>query len=133
MKGFWSLPQAAPILVRHLTAYAELFYQDLDEAQQNFRGKVIAVVVIAHAALFAMLMICAAIVAAYWDTPQRMQALYWMIAFFVLVACIALGYLLRMARAQPRPFDALRKEWAIDRDMIAELVAEKEADDDSES
>jgi uncharacterized membrane protein YqjE len=133
MKGLWSLPQAAPIIVRHITAYAELFYQDLDEAQQNFRGRMLAFMVIAHSALFMLLMICTAVVAAWWDTSHRMAAIYWMIGCFAFIACVALGYLLRMKRSQPRPFDALRKEWAIDREMIDELVAEKEAEDDAES
>ncbi len=122
MSGLWSLPQAAPIVFRHLGAYAELAAQDLAVSREQFRIRIGSMMLAFVAALFALLMMCVAIVAAGWDTPYRMTAVYALTAFFVAIAIGAGIYFNRARLRQPPLFAAVRREWAIDRVILGRML-----------
>ena len=124
MSGWWSLPQAAPILLRHLSAYAELVERDLAVAQRQIGARLAAIAVVGLAGLFTLLLICAAVIAATWDTPQRMTALYCMIGFFAMSLLIAVGYLSRINAQSDALFATVKREWALDRVVLDRLLAE---------
>ncbi|HTP38802.1 MAG TPA: hypothetical protein VMI92_04445 [Steroidobacteraceae bacterium] len=126
MNGIWSLPQAAPILMRHLGAYAELAGQDFEAVRQQIRVRLISMLLMALGAFFAVLMICVAVIAAAWDTPQRMSAIYWLIGVFVALCIASGGYFMSVRRGQPPPFATVRREWALDREILARILAAHE-------
>ena len=123
MSALWSLPQAAPILLRHLNAYASLAAQDLARSRENFGARLGAVVLAVIGIFFALLMICVAIVAATWDTSYRMIAIYALIGVFVLIAVLAGNYAAKMRRARPPMFASVQREWAIDRLILERIVS----------
>ena len=127
MSGWWSLPQAAPVLLRHLSAYAELAEQDLAVARRQIGARLIAIAFILVAGLFALLMICAAVIATTWDTPHRMTAIYGMLAVFAATLLIALGYLARVNGPSETLFAAVKGEWALDRVVLDQLLSEQRA------
>jgi uncharacterized membrane protein YqjE len=128
MSGWWSLPHAAPILLRHLGAYAELVEQDLAVAQRQFTARLLAMSVIVFAALFTVLLICVAIVAATWDTAARMTAIYWMIGVFAVLLSIGIGYLARINAQSQSLLASVQREWAVDRLILDEFLAGRRAD-----
>ena len=69
MRRLWSLPKAAPALLRHVVAYIELAGLDLERTQRELTVQFIAIAVIGVSALFALLLGCLAVVACTWDTP----------------------------------------------------------------
>ena len=124
MSGWWSLPRAAPILLRHLSAYAELVEQDLAVAQRQISARLVAIALILLTGLFTLLLICAAIIGATWDTPQRMMAFYWMIGVFAVLLLMALGYLSRINSQSDSLFANVKREWVIDRVVLDRLLAD---------
>src|SRR5580698_6454284 len=66
MRLLWSLPKAAPALLRHLAAYVDLAGLDLAKAQGEIAAQLLAWIVVAVCALFAVLMGCLLVVAYTW-------------------------------------------------------------------
>jgi uncharacterized membrane protein YqjE len=128
MSGWWSLPHAAPILLRHLGAYAELVEQDLAVAQRQFAARLLAISVIVFAALFTVMLICVAIVAATWDTAARMRAIYCMIGVFAVLLSVAIAYLARINAQSQSLLASVRREWAVDRVILDEILSGRRAD-----
>jgi hypothetical protein len=123
MSGWWSLPRAAPVLLRHLIAYAELAEQDFAVARRQRVSRVIALAAIALAGLFTLSLICLAVVAATWDTPHRMNAIYGLIGVFAAALLLAIGRLARI-NAQSQPFLAsVKREWALDRIILDQIMS----------
>ena len=42
MRLLWSLPKAAPALLRHIVGYAELAGQDLEQTQRDLGARLLA-------------------------------------------------------------------------------------------
>jgi uncharacterized membrane protein YqjE len=122
MDALWSLPRAAPILLRHLNAYFELAAQDLAKSRAHFGARMGAAVLLVLGIFFAVLMICTAIIAANWDTPHRMTAIYSLVGFFVLIAIFAGYYAAHANRSRPRMFASVRREWEIDRVILERII-----------
>jgi len=61
----WSLPKAAPALLRHLAAYADLASLDLARARREFAAELLGSAIAAISGLFALFMGCLAVVALY--------------------------------------------------------------------
>ncbi|MGA2776486.1 MAG: hypothetical protein ABSF94_02945 [Steroidobacteraceae bacterium] len=116
-----ALPQAAPILLRHLAAYADLVGQDLAQAQRNLRVRLIGAVLIAVSLMFALGMACLAVLAYTWNTPDRLASIAWMGAAFLLSAIIAALVMARLVRAQAPFFAAVKYEWREDLEMLARI------------
>ena len=123
MRTLWQLPRAAPLLWRHLGAYAELATQDLARARAMLRVRVAGVLILALGVAGCAVMLCVAIIAAHWDTPSRMTAIYSLMAFFLIVAVSAAAYGRYLRGAQPPLFAQLRQEWCLDQPILARIVS----------
>jgi uncharacterized membrane protein YqjE len=127
MRALWSLPQAAPVLLRHLAAYVDLVGEDLGRARRDWEAWLSATGLAAAAAFFAVMMGCLAVVAGTWDTPHRLTAIAWMGGVFLACAVFALLYRSRVVRSQA-PFMAdVRREWREDRAILNRILS---GDDD---
>jgi uncharacterized membrane protein YqjE len=122
----WSLPKAAPALLRHIAAYFELAALDLARAQHEFTAQLIASVIVAISALFAVCMACLGVIAYTWDTPYRLAAIGWLFAGFALLAIIAVLYRKNLARGRTPLMQDLQRQWAEDRVILERVLASGE-------
>jgi uncharacterized membrane protein YqjE len=122
----WSLPKAAPALLRHLAAYAELAAYDLKRSQREISANIAVSVVALVSVFFAVLMGCATVVAITWDTPQRVPAIEWMGGGFLLVAVIALFYRASLKRGQAPFLDSVRRAWEEDRVILERILSDND-------
>jgi uncharacterized membrane protein YqjE len=125
VRVLWSLPQAAPALLRHLAAYVELAGYDLAQTQREVAESLVAFVIVAVSLFFAVLMGCAIVVALTWDTPHRVAAICWMAAGFVVIAIIAIVYRSSVLRAQAPMLASVRREWQEDRVILERILADE--------
>ena len=126
MRLLWSLPKAAPALLRHMVAYAELIGQDLDQTQRDLKAWLLASVVLVLCLFFALMSACLVVVAMSWDTPYRVTAIAWMGGTFVLLAVIAGLYRSRLASGHAPFLATVRREWAEDRVIMDKILADQD-------
>ena len=126
MSMLWSLPKAAPVLLRHLAAYVELAALDLAKAQREITAQLLASAIVALSIFFALMMGCLAVVAATWNTPYRLAAIAWMGGGFVLLAVGAAMYKARIARVQTPILDSVRREWHADRMILDRILSSEQ-------
>jgi uncharacterized membrane protein YqjE len=122
----WSLPKAAPAVLRHLAAYAELAAYDLQRTQREIVANIAISVVALVSVFFAVLLGCATVVAITWDTPQRVPAIEWMAGGFLVVAVIALFYRASLVRDQAPFLDSVRRAWEEDRVILERILSDHE-------
>jgi len=96
----WTLPKAAPALLRHVAAYAELAALDIARAQREIGAIWVITAVAAVAVLFCLFLGCLGLIAYYWDTPYRVAAIGWLAGGFLLIAVILLLYRASLSRAR---------------------------------
>ena len=126
MRVLWSLPKAAPALLRHLAGYFELAALDIQQAQRQVAANLIVVVVIVICLFFALLMGCAAVIAVTWDTPNRLPAIGWMGGGFLIVAVIALIYRSNAVRDYAPFLASVRAEWQQDRVILERILSDED-------
>jgi uncharacterized membrane protein YqjE len=126
VRGLWSLPKAAPALMRHIGAYVELVGLDLARAHREITAQVIASAIAAVCVLFAVFMTCLGVVAYTWDTSYRVAAIAWMGGGFFLIAIVALIYGFSLARSRSSLFTDVRREWQQDRVLLERLLSADE-------
>jgi uncharacterized membrane protein YqjE len=119
----WSLPKAAPALLRHVAAYVELVSLDLARAHKEITTELLALAVVAICGLFAVFMGCLVVVAYTWDTPYRVAAIAWMGGGFVVVAIAAAAYRANVARAKSQFLASVREEWQQDRILLERILS----------
>jgi len=122
-----SLQRAAPVLLRHLSAYAELAGQDLAASKVEFAARARSALILVVSTVFALVMLCACVIAATWDTPYRLAAVASLAGLFLIIAAAAAIHLAR-SPAQ-RAFAAVRREWRQDRALLELLVANSVKDE----
>jgi uncharacterized membrane protein YqjE len=110
-----SVSQLAPVLLRHLDAYAELAGEDLARSRTQIGLAAVGVLMLLVSLLFALQMLCLAAVAAAWDTPARMPVIFGLLGLFTILTAGAVIYLRRLLRARAPIFGAVRREWELDR------------------
>lgn len=123
MRLLWSLPKAAPALLRHLVAYVDLAGLDLARARREITAEFLTSAIAVICGLFAVFMGCLAVVAYTWDTPHRMTAIAWMGGGFLVVAIAAVAYLSNAARAKSPLLDSVRREWQEDRVLLERILS----------
>jgi len=119
----WSLPKAAPALLRHLAAYVDLASLDFARSQREIAAELLAAAVVGICAMFAVLMGCLAVVAYTWDTPHRMSAIAWLGGGFLLVAVVAAVYRSNAARSRSQFLASVRREWQEDRVLLERILS----------
>jgi len=122
-----SLQRAAPVLLRHLSAYAELAGQDLAASKVEFAARARSALILVVSAVFALVMLCACVIAATWDTPYRLAAVASLAGLFVIIAGAAAIHLARSP--SQRAFAGVRREWKQDRALLEQLVANAAGDE----
>jgi uncharacterized membrane protein YqjE len=122
----WSLPKAAPALLRHLAAYVDLASLDVARMCREIATEFLASTILAVCSLFAVLMGCLAVVALTWDTPYRVTAIAWMGGGFLLLAIGAAVYRASVVRARSPFLDSLRQEWQEDRVLLERILSSDE-------
>jgi uncharacterized membrane protein YqjE len=123
MRMLWTLPKAAPVLLRHFAAYVDLALEDLASAQEEMASRLLASALLIVSIFFVVLMACLAVVARTWDTPNRVAAILWMGGAFALVAVFCALYRSRVAQSQTAPFSSLRREWEQDRVVLDRILS----------
>jgi uncharacterized membrane protein YqjE len=123
MRLFWLLPKAAPALLRHLAAYAELAGLDIERAQREFMAQLLASAMVAIGVFFALLMGCFIVIACTWDTHYRVAAIAWMGGGFLLVAVAAAVYRAQVNRARGPFLSSVRREWQEDRVILERILS----------
>ncbi len=126
MRALWSLPQAAPALMRHIGAYVDLAALDLAKTQREITAQLVACAIIAVCALFVVFLACLGVVAYTWDTPYRVAAIAWMGGGFLVVGIVAAIYFAGIARSRSPLLSDVRREWQEDRIILERILASDE-------
>jgi uncharacterized membrane protein YqjE len=126
VRALWSLPKAAPAVLRHLVAYAELAALDLARARREVGAIFIALAVAAVCGVFCLSLGCLAVIAYFWDTPYRVAAIGCLAGGFLFVAVIMLIYSKRLARARTPFLSDLGREWQEDRVILEHALSADE-------
>jgi uncharacterized membrane protein YqjE len=119
----WSLPKAAPALLKHLGAYVDLASLDLARARREIAAELLTSAVAAICGLFAVFMGCLAVVAYTWDTPHRLSAIAWMGGGFLGAAIVAAAYRANAVRAKSQLLASVRSQWQEDRVLLERLLS----------
>jgi uncharacterized membrane protein YqjE len=122
----WSLPKAAPALLRHIAAYVDLASLDLAGTCREIAAEFVASAVLAVCGLFAVLMGCLIVVALTWDTPYRVAAIAWMGGGFLLLGILAAVYRSSIVRAKSPLLACVRREWQEDRVILERILSPDE-------
>jgi uncharacterized membrane protein YqjE len=123
MLRLWSLPKAAPLLLRHFAAYVELALEELAAAQEEMAARVLTAAILGVSMFFVIMMACLAVIARTWDTPNRFAAIVWMGAGFASISVLCALYRLRVVSAQAPLFEAVRREWVEDRVALDRILS----------
>ncbi len=126
MSALWSLPKAAPALLRHLAAYAELVALDISRAQREVGSVLIAGAVAAVCGVFCVLLACLGVVAYYWDTPYRVAVIGALAGGFLLLTIIMWAYARRLLGARSPFLGDLRREWLEDKAILEHALSPDE-------
>ena len=116
------LAVAASIAVRHAGAYTDLILSDLETASRLARQRLVAVAIMAGASLLGVLLACAWLIAATWDTAARNWALGGLLGLFVLIAVLAFSVLKATNTGAPTMLSRTAREWAKDRQLFEEIL-----------
>ena len=126
MRLLWSLPKAAPALLRHIVGYAELAGQDLDQTQRDIGARLLAAAIFGLAIFFVIFSGCLLVVALTWDTPYRVSAIAWMGGAFLLVAILAGVHRSNLIKGQAPFLATVRREWNEDRAILDHILSPDE-------
>jgi uncharacterized membrane protein YqjE len=126
MRLLWSLPKAAPALLRHMAAYAELAGQDLERMQRDLSARLLAAAIVGLCVFFVILSGCLVVVAMTWDTPYRVTAVVCMAGAFLLIGVAAAVYRAQVVNGQAPFLGTVRQEWGEDRVILDRILAPDE-------
>jgi len=115
------LPKLAPVLARHIAAYAELTASDVTGAARFLARRLVAGAVAVIAAFFALAIACTWIVAASWNTPWRTPVMGTLLSLFAAIAVGCAWWVTRRSAAGASPFCDLRAEWDRDQALLDDL------------
>ncbi len=124
MRLLWLLPKAAPALLRHLSAYADLAGYDIARMERELAARIAAFVVVAVCVFFAVVMGCAAVLALTWDTPHRLAAIVWLGGGFLVVALIAIIYQSNLRRSHAPFLESVRGQWQEDKVILERILSD---------
>jgi uncharacterized membrane protein YqjE len=126
VRALWSLPKAAPALLRHFAAYGELIALDIARAQRELGVTLIAFGLAAFGFLFALSLGCIAVIAYFWDTPHRVASVAWLAGGFLLLTIVAAAYGARSLKRRSPFLADVRREWQEDRVILERILSPDE-------
>lgn len=104
-------------LVEHLRTRLQLVGLELRREQQRLVAMAVAALLAYLLAGVTLILIALTVVAGFWDTPHRMQAMGWTLAVFVIATVVAAVVMLRRLSEPTRLFAVslaeLRKDEAL--------------------
>jgi uncharacterized membrane protein YqjE len=113
------IARLAPLVLRHLSAYADVAGEDAREAAALVARKLVRVLAAAACGFIALLMACILLVALAWDTPWRgWTAAGLAVAFAVAAVALAWPVLRRGPSPHALFFPRIRTELTRDRELI---------------
>ncbi len=118
------VPRMAPHVVRHLAALARLGARDARQAAAVYGRHAMRLAIAAVAGFVAVLMACAWVLAATWDTEWRTWAAGGLTVLFAIVALATLSSA-RKGIARSAAFEATKHNLELDRQLYAELRPEQ--------
>jgi hypothetical protein len=122
------LSAVASIAIRHAGAYTDLILSDLEAASTAFGRRLLAAAVMAGALVLAILMACAWLIAASWDTAARIWVIAGLLGLFLAIAAAAFLRLKRLAAGGRGVLPQTAGEWAKDRRLLEELFERERAE-----
>jgi uncharacterized membrane protein YqjE len=122
----WSLPKAAPALLRHIAAYMDLALLDLAQARREWEAEIVAGAVVAMCAMLALLFGCILVIAATWDTGYRLTAIAWMAGLFGAGAVVAALYRAKHVKQRSQLLSTVREQWEQDRVILEHILSDEE-------
>jgi uncharacterized membrane protein YqjE len=122
----WSLPKAAPVLLRHVAAYVELASLDLASAKRELQAELAAAALVGICIIFALLLGCILVIAWTWDTPQRVAAIAWMAAGFLAAATVAALYRSKVVQQKSELLATVRQQWLEDRVLLERILSDED-------
>lgn len=126
MRLLWSLPKAAPALLRHLMGYVELAGEDLEQTQRDLAARLIAAAILGLCVFFLLFCGCLLVVALTWDTVHRVSAIVAMGCVFLIAAVSAATYRSNLIRLQAPFLASVREEWQEDRVILEHILTPEE-------
>ena len=126
MRLLWSLPKAAPAILRHLVGYIELAAEDLEQTHRDLGARIVASLILGISLFFLVLIGCVGVLAVTWDTPHRLAAIGWMGAAFLVVALFAGLYRSKVVGARSPFLGTVRREWAEDRVILDRILSDQD-------
>jgi uncharacterized membrane protein YqjE len=120
LRTLQSLQQAIPVLLRHLGAYLELAEQDMAATKAEAVARLRLIIVFSVSGFFTILMACILVIALTWDGENRVFAITFMGCIFTALTAASGLYLAQLRSS--KPFDAVRREWRQDRELIDRLL-----------
>jgi uncharacterized membrane protein YqjE len=120
-----TVPLAAPIVLRHLAAYGELAGEDLLRARRELQDGVVASTLIVLGFFFVVQMLCLAVIAQTWDTPNRLLAIAAMGAVFIVLLIAAALYRARVLRARTPFLAGVKRELRADRAALDQILSQE--------
>jgi Putative Actinobacterial Holin-X, holin superfamily III len=119
-----ALRRLLPLIARHLLAHAELLCLETGDALREVRRRTFGLALAAAAGWMAVMFGCVWIIAATWDTPNRLLAVGALCIGFLVIAVLSALIANRGPRpGQPRPFERWRAEWRADLQQLLTLNA----------
>jgi uncharacterized membrane protein YqjE len=111
-------------VLRHLAAYGELAGEDLLRAQRELGEGLVASTLIVISSFFTIAMLCLAVIARTWDTPNRFSAITWMGAVFALLLLAATLYRSRVSRTRTPFLAGVKRELRADRAALDRIMSQ---------
>jgi uncharacterized membrane protein YqjE len=119
------IPKLAPVVARHLSAYVDLAAADLQVLVRVLVRRFVAAAIAMSAILISLVLACAWIIAAAWDTSWRSLAIGGLLLLFASIAVVSAGLASRRWGADQHPFARLCEEWQSDQQLITDLSVAK--------
>ncbi len=118
---------AAAIALRHAGAYTELVLSDLEASSASLRLQAVWATAALLAAHVSLLLVCALLITVSWDSAYRLWVITGLLLIFAGVAAAAVWRLRLLEAAAPAVLRRTAGEWAKDRRLLEELLAQQKA------
>jgi uncharacterized membrane protein YqjE len=118
---------AAAVAVRHAGAYSDLILSDLEVCSATLRRQIVCAAAATVAAHVALVLMSALLVIVSWDSAYRLWVMAGLIVVFCAIAGAAVWRLRALGAAAPQALQQTAREWAKDRRLLEELLAQRKA------
>jgi uncharacterized membrane protein YqjE len=115
---FGSVKSLAASLVSHLHTRLQLFATEFAEEKLRLTSLLFGAILALFFTFMTLVLAALFVIAAYWDTPNRLRAVAFLAALFLAGAGIAGGVVRAKLKSRPRLFEASLAELYKDRQQL---------------